>query len=182
MCREPFVTVQEETFLRLQQRQFLKRSLAFALAISVVPALAQEPGGVFTGTLNGKPVTCQIWPMQSDFGSFGITLTVSIVTNPCEGEDGLGQIALSFEQTDASTDSLEIRLFGQTDSPDLYGGTDTGATLELLSASEDGGLLSLSGKVSAQVGPSDDRGRNIDLSAAQNLEMSFSGVIEALRQ
>jgi hypothetical protein len=91
-------------------------------------------------------------------------------------------LPLSFEQTGASIDSVEIRFFGQTDSPDLYGGTDTGATLELLTASEDGGFLSLSGKVIAQVGPSDDRGRTIDLSAARELEMSFSGVIEVLRQ
>jgi class 3 adenylate cyclase len=60
------------------------------------------------------------------------------------------------------------------------GGIDTGATLELLSASEDGGFLSLSCKVSAQVGPSDDRGRTIDLSASRELEVSFSGVIEGL--
>jgi hypothetical protein len=152
------------------------------MAILAVPALAQEPGGVFTGSLNGTAVTCRIWPMQSDFGSFGNTVTVSIVTNPCEGDAGLGQIALSFEQTGASIDLVEIRLRGQGGSPDLYGGTDTGATLELLSASEDGGLLALSGKVSAQVGPSANRGRTIDQSAARNLEISFSGVIDGLRQ
>ena len=166
--------------MRHQERQILKRTLAFALAISAVPALAQEPGGVFTGTLNGNPVTCQIWPMQSDSGSFGNTFTVSIMTNPCEGDEGLGQIDLSFEQTGASIGSVEICLRGEGDSPDLYGGIDTGATLELLSASEDGGFLSLSGKVSAQVGPSDDRGRTIDLSAARELEISFAGVIEGL--
>ena len=66
----------------------MKRILAFALALSAVPALAQAPGGAFTGTLDGTPVTCQIWPMQSDFGRFGTTLTVSIVTNRCEGGEG----------------------------------------------------------------------------------------------
>ncbi len=94
----------------------------------------------------------------------------------------MGQITLSFEKTGESIDAVEIRLFGQTDSPDLYGKTDAGAVLELLSASEDGGFLSLSGNVSAQVGPSDDRGRTIDLSAARELEMSFSGVIDGLGQ
>lgn len=158
----------------------MKRILAFALALSAVPALAQAPGGAFTGTLDGTPVTCQIWPMQSDFGRFGTTLTVSIVTNRCEGGEGPGQIALSFEKTGESIGAVEIRLLGQSGSPDHYGKADAGATLELLSASEDGGFLSLSGKVSAQVGPSDDRGRTIDLSAVRKLELSFSGVIGSL--
>lgn len=153
---------------------------AFALTILAVPALAQEPGGALTGTLNGTLAACQIWPMQSDYGSFGDTLTVSIMTNRCEGGEFQGQIALSFERTGETIGAVEIRLFGQADSPDHYGNTDTGATLELLSASDEGGLLSLSGTVSAQVGPSDDRGRTIDLSAAQDLEISFSGVIESL--
>lgn len=166
--------------MRLQEKPTVKLIMAFALILSVVPAVAQEPGGVVSGTLSGKTVTCQIWPMQSDFGRFGSTLTVSIVTSPCEGDEGLGQIALGFEQTGGSTDSLEIRILGEGDSPDLYGGTDTGATLELLSASEDGGFLALTGKVTAQIGPSDDRGRTIDLSASQELEVSFSGVIEGL--
>jgi hypothetical protein len=158
----------------------MKRIVAVALAILALPALAQEPGGGFTGTLNGNPVTCQIWPMQSDFSSFGNTLTISIMTNRCEGTEYLGQIALSFEKTGESIDAVEIRLFGHVDSPDRYGNTDTGATLVLLSVSEDGEFLSLSGTVSAQVGPSDDRGRTIDLSAAQELEISVSGVIEGL--
>lgn len=158
----------------------MKRISAFALAVLAVPALAQEPGGAFTGTLNGTPVTCQIWPMQSDFGRFGDTFTVSIMTNRCEGDAFPGQIALSFERTGETIGAVEIRLFGQADSPDRYGNTDTGATLGLLSASEEGGLLSLSGTVSAQVGASDDRGRTIDLSAAQKLEIRFSGVVEGL--
>ena len=166
--------------MRHQKRQIMKRILAFALALSAVPALAQAPGGAFTGTLDGTPVTCQIWPMQSDFGRFGTTLTVSIVTNRCEGGEGPGQIALSFEKTGESIGAVEIRLLGQSGSPDHYGKADAGATLELLSASEDGGFLSLSGKVSAQVGPSDDRGRTIDLSAARKLELTFSGVIGSL--
>lgn len=158
----------------------MKRIQTFALVISAMPALAQEPGGVFTGTLNGNTVTCQIWPMQSDFGSFGTTLFVSIMTNRCEGDVGQGQISLSFQKTGESIDAVEVRVFGQTDSPDHYGKTDTGAAVELLSTSDDGGLLSLSGNVSALVGPSDDRGRTIDLSAARQLELSFSGVIEGL--
>lgn len=153
---------------------------AFALAILAVPALAQEPGGAVTGTLNGTPVTCQIWPMQSDYSSFGNTLGVSLMTNRCEGDAYQGQIALSFERTGETIGAVEIRLFGQVDSPDRYGNSDTGATLGRLSATGDGGLLSLSGTVSAQVGASDDRGRTIDLSAAQDLEISFSGVIESL--
>lgn len=166
--------------LRLQDKRTIKRIMAFALTLSVVPAVAQESGGVVSGTLNGKTVTCQIWPMQSDFGRFGDTFTVSIMTGPCDGDEGRGQITLGFEQTSGSKDSLEIRIPGQGDSPDLYGGTDTGATLELLSASEEGGFLSLSGKVTTQVGPSDDRGRTIDLPASRELEVNFSGVIEGL--
>jgi hypothetical protein len=167
--------------MRLQEKQTIKLIMAFALTLSVVPAVAQEPGGVVSGTLKRNTVTCQIWPMQSDFGRFGNTLTVSMMTGPCECDGGRGQITLGFEQSGASTGSLEIRFLGQGDSADLYGGTDTGATLELLSASEEGDFLSLSGKVTAQVGPSDDRGRTIDLSASQELEVSFSGVIERLR-
>jgi hypothetical protein len=107
---------------------------------------------------------------------------LSIWTNRCAGDESLGQIALSFEQTGETISSIEIRLQGEGDSHDLYGGTEAGATLELLSASEDGGFLSLSGNVSAQVGSSDDRGNTIDLSVARELEISFSGVIAGLRQ
>lgn len=89
---------------------------------------------------------------------------------------------LSFEQTGESIAPVEIRLVGAGDSPDLYGGTATGATLTLSSSSEDGDLLSLSGKVSAKVGTSGNRGRTINLSAARELEISFSGVIEGLVQ
>ena len=103
-----------------------------------------------------------------------------LLAAPHEGGEGPGQIALSFEKTGESIGAVEIRLFGQSGSPDHYGKAGTGATLELLSASEDGGFLSLSGKVSAQVGPSDDRGRTIDLSAARKLELTFSGVIGSL--
>jgi hypothetical protein len=166
--------------LKHQKRKITKPALAFVLAISAVPALAQEPGGVFTGTLNGTPITCQFWPMQSDFVSFGDSLTVSIMTNRCEGDEYPSQIALSFEKTGEAINIVEIRLFGQTDSPDLYGGTDTGATVQLVSASEDGDFLTLSGEVTAQVGPSEDRGGTIDLSAPQALEVNFSGLIGRL--
>lgn len=158
----------------------MKWILAFAFALPAAPALAQEPGGTFTGTLDGNPMTCQIWPMQSDFSSFGNTLSISIMTNRCEGVEGLGQIALSFEKTGESIDSVEIRLRGEGDSADLYGGSETGATLQLDSASADDGFLSLSGNISARVGSSDNRGKTIDLSAARALEISFSGVIEGI--
>jgi hypothetical protein len=166
--------------LKHQKRTITKPALAFVLAISALPALAQEAGGVFTGTLNGTPITCPLWPMQSDFLRSGNTLFLNIMTNRCEGIEGEGQISLSFEQTSESIGAVEIRLFGQTDGPNLYGKTDTGAMVELLSASEEGDFLTLSGAVSAQIGPSEDRGSTIDMSAPQALEVNFSGVIGRL--
>lgn len=87
-------------------------------------------------------------------------------------------LSISFEKTGDNTDNLEIRLRGQGAA--RYGGTATGAKLELLSASEDNGFLSLAGNVSAKVGPSADHGTTIDMTAAQELEISISGVIEVL--
>jgi len=154
--------------------------LAFVLAIPALPALAQEPVGAFTGTFNGTPITCQFRPSQSDFVRTGNTLTISIMTNPCEGFEDRRWIALSFEQTGESIGSVEIDLSGLNDVPKLYGKTDTGATVDLLSASEEGDFLTLSGEVSAQIGPSEDRGGTIDLSAPQALDGSLSGVIGRL--
>ncbi len=71
---------------------------------------------------------------------------------------------------------------GAGGAPDLYGGSRTGATPKLISASENGDVLTLSGDVSAKVGPSENRGRTINLSAAQDLQINFSGVIEGLVQ
>ena len=158
----------------------MKRISACALAfvLSIVPAFGTGTGGVFTAILDGSPMTCQIWPDQSDFHRFGNSRSVSIVSNRCEGVEA--QISLSFEQTGESISALEIRLDGVDGGLALFANTDTGATLEIISASEDGGFLSLSGNVSAQIGSSDDRGRTIDLSAARELEISFSGVIEGL--
>lgn len=156
----------------------MKHVSAIAIALSAAPALAQEPGGAFTGTLDGNPISCQFWPDQSDFTGFGATRSVSIWISRCEG--GEGQLALGFEQAGEAADSVEIRLQGAGDSGDLYGDTDTGATVTITSASEEGGLLALSGRVAAQLGPSDDRGRTIDLSAPKALEGSFDGVIKAL--
>ncbi len=166
--------------MRHHERQIMKRTLAFVLTIAAAPALAQELGGTFTGTLNGNAMTCQIWPTQSDFLRSGNTMMVSIMTNRCEGIEVQGQIALSFEQTGESIGSVEIRIFGQTDGPDLHSNTDTGATVELLSADEEADFLSLSGEMLAQVGPSQDRGSTIDLSAPQELEVRFSGAIGKL--
>lgn len=154
--------------------------MSLGLVLSVVPALAQAPGGSFKATLDGKPITCQIWPMQSDFLSVGNSRTVGIHANRCDGM--ASQITLGFEQTGESIDSVEIRIVGAGGTPDLYGGSGTGATLKLLSASENGDVLTLSGDVSAKVGTSENRGRTIDLSAVRELQINFSGVIEGLVQ
>ena len=156
----------------------MKHISAIVIALSAAPALAQEPGGTFTGTLDGSPITCQFWPDQSDFTSLGATRSVNIWTSRCEGDEG--QLTLGFEQVGEATASVEIRLQGAGDSGDLYGDTDTGATVAITSASEEGGLLALSGMVSARLGPSDDRGRTIDMSAPKALEGSFDGVLNAL--
>ncbi len=153
-------------------------ALIVFLAAGGAPALAQEPGGLVMGSLNGQPLNCQIWPMQSDFSGVGRTLTISVTANRCKGVEGLDTLSISFEKTGDSADNLEIRLRGQGIA--LYGGTNTGATLELLSTSEDDGFLSLAGNISAKIGPSDDHGTTIDMTAAQELEISISGVIEVL--
>ncbi len=68
-----------------QARQVMKWMISLCLVLSVVPALAQAPGGTFKATLDGKTVTCQIWPMQSDFLRAGNGRTVSTQANRCEG-------------------------------------------------------------------------------------------------
>lgn len=98
--------------MRHIDRQIAKQILTFVWAISAVPALAEEPGGTFTGTLNGALITYQLWPMQSDFGRFGNTITVSMMTNRCEGDQYLGQISLGFEKYGETINAVEIRLFG----------------------------------------------------------------------
>ena len=40
----------------------IRPMLALALSVLAAPALAQEPGGVVMGSLNGQPLNCQIWP------------------------------------------------------------------------------------------------------------------------
>ncbi len=163
-----------------------KRMIALLLTLAAMPAQALEPGGVIMGTLNGQPLNCQIWPMQSDFSGFGSTTSVSLFANHCKGVEGVDMVTLGFERTGETIGTVEIRLRGEGLA--LYGGTEagpemgaeTGAMLDLLTFSEDDGFLSLAGNVSAPVGPSGDHGNSIDLDAAQPLEISFSAVIEVL--
>lgn len=154
-----------------------------SVCAAATTALAEEqPGGIVEGMLNGRPLSCQIWPEQSDFSDFGIMTTISLAAYRCGGVEGIDTLSLGFEKTGNNADDLEIQLRGQGLA--LYGGTATGATLELLSVSEYDGFLSLSGNVSARVGPrvgpSDGNGTPIDMTTAQELEISISGVIEAL--
>ena len=155
-----------------------KQMLALLLTLAAMPAQAQEPGGVIMGTLNGQPLNCQIWPMQSDFSGFGSTTSVSLFANHCKGVEGVDMVTLGFGRTGETIGTVEIRLRGEGLA--LYGGPETGAMLDLLTFSEDDGFLSLAGNVSAPVGPSGDHGNSIDLDAAQPLEISFSAVIEVL--
>lgn len=62
----------------------MKRIFSLAFILPAVSALAQQPGGVFKATLDGKPLTCQVWPMQSDFLRTGSSQTVSMIANRCE--------------------------------------------------------------------------------------------------
>lgn len=162
----------------MRYRQTTRRIPALALALLATPALAQEPVGNVTGTLDGAPISCRFQPDQSHFLGFGTSRTVSILTSRCEGV--AGQIALGFEQTGDSIDLVEISLRG-FDTSHLFGNSDTGAMLALHSASEGGDVLSLSGTLSARLGTSDDHGRTIDHSAARLLEVSFDGVIAPLQ-
>ena len=151
-------------------------ALIVFLAAGGAPALAQEPGGLVMGSLNGQPLNCQIWPMQSDFSGFGDTITISITAHKCTGLEELNQISVSFDKTGDAIGSVEIRLRGEGEA--LYSAPDS--ALELLLANEADGFLSLAGNVSTQVGPSADYGITIDTSAVRPLNISFSGIIEVL--
>ena len=154
----------------------LASALIVILAAGSAPVWAQEAGGVVMGSLDDQPLNCEIWPMQSDFSGFGDTITISITAHKCTGLEGLNQISVSFEKTGNAIGSVEIRLRGQNET--LYSGTD--AIIELTSAHEQDGFLSLAGNVTAQLGTSSDHGSTIDISAARQLNISFSGIIEVL--
>jgi hypothetical protein len=154
--------------------------LSLVVAGLVTPAQAQKPGGTITGTLDGKPLTCQINASNSDFSGSGDALMITITAYPCTGAAELRIVRVSFTKEEKSTSRHEVRLLQRNKKPDLYSDTRRGASVELTSMKEDDGFLSLTGSVTAKLGPSSDRGTTIDLTAPLALQLSFKGVVEVL--
>lgn len=153
---------------------------AAALAFSLLPAAAVEPGGTIAGTFEGQDVSWSINTMQSDFSGNDTYRTVSIMGWKGSQPAGLGQIMIGFELRQDGTELPEIRLLTPKGEADYYGNEDTGAIVEITSVSEDDGFLSLSGTLTTRLGLSDDFGKTLDMTKPATLELTFEGGVEVL--
>lgn len=151
-----------------------------ALALSLLPAAAQQPGGTIVGTFEGQDVSWSINAMRSDFSGDDTYRAVSIMGWKGSQPAGLGQIMIGFELRQDGTELPEIRLLTPAGAPDYYGNEDTGAIVEITSVSENNGFLSLSGTLNTRLGSSDDHGKTLDMTKPAALELTFEGVVEVL--
>lgn len=155
-------------------------TLAACLSLAAIPALAAEPGGTMTGTINGENVELTVFAQQSDYGNSHISLYI-IGDGLSErglgamglGAEWLGELNGEFSHAEASMGmhSNPLRLY--------YGDNDEGLSVTLESFIYVGELLEITGRVEGTLTNVDKVGhRNPDPDDTLSIDLMFDAVLE----
>lgn len=165
---------------------------AFALTF---PAIAAEPGGTVTGTVEGQEVELSISANQSDFdGKLSERwITVSLyATGPALHEWGIGPLSISFDGYDLLAGGfshiLVYTTISDTSPRRIYAaeysehGLENGdLELTITSATQEDGVLSVSGTVTGTLVSVEWMGhRNPDPDDTLKIDLTFDAVVMKL--
>lgn len=134
--------------------------LSLALAAPCV-ALAEEQGSI-AATIDSEERSYNLTPSQSDWSGWGNGGggSVSIIAGEDAPDGGWYDFSLGFSWAGDTASNPEIS--AKLDDTKLFGDEDTGVSVTLSSVSIDGDFLTVSGDFEGAIGPSQNRGRDID--------------------
>lgn len=134
--------------------------LSLALAAPCI-ALAEEQGRI-TAMIDGEERSYNLTSSQSDWSGWGNGGggSVSIIAGEDAPNGGWYDFSLGFRWAGDSASSPEIS--AKMDDTKLFGDEETGVSVTLASLAIDGDFLVVSGGFEGTIGPSDNRGRDID--------------------
>ncbi|MEQ8559143.1 MAG: hypothetical protein RIB03_12570 [Henriciella sp.] len=148
------------------------RPLACALTAACIVATASAEGaGEVTLDIEGETYAFPLWESQSDWSGSESYASVNIYARPTDKEtwSKFKTFTLGFETMGSNISAPEARLTRMVngDQQRLFAGEDQdegGLKVTVDSTSVTGDALSITGSFVAQMGPSDNFGRDIDLS------------------
>ena len=168
---------------------------AFTAIALTFPAIAAEPGGTVTGTVEGQEVELSISANQSDFdGKLSERwITVSLyATGPALHEWGIGPLSISFDGYDLLAGGfshiLVYTTISDTSPRRIYAaeysehGLENGdLELTITSAAQENGVLSVSGTVTGTLVSVEWMGhRNPDPDNTLGIALTFDAIVEQL--
>lgn len=147
-----------------------------AVAALVSPAMAQDTTGIIIGTLDGASASWTFSAAQSDFFWDTSYASISLTGWPEVAPDGFAMISIGFGLQQGSPENPEVLLLPRGDGPALFG---RDIEIKLTEAGMEGGVLRLSGSLSAVLGQTTNQGTSVDMSAPRQIDLTFDGVIAA---
>lgn len=153
--------------------------IVFAAALTLAAPAAAQEGGEVVLTLDGEEVAFPLWESQSDWsGGAGPWASINIYARPTDPEawERYKTFTLGFSGTEnaGSPEASLSRMQGDA-LQRLHSDDEAGSlAVSLDGASVEGEFLTLSGTVSGAFGPSDNFGRDIDMSDPVPIEGRFS--------
>jgi hypothetical protein len=152
------------------------------LLFATMPALALEPGGTVTGTIDGQEVELTVYAQQSDHGNSHISL---YIIGEALGERGLGALALGAEwigDLDGTFSHAEVSIENHANPLRIYfGEADEGLSFMLTSFSFTGNMLEINCRVAGVLTKMDRIGqKNPDPDDTLSIDLTFDAILEKL--
>lgn len=156
-------------------------ALGGALLASACATLAEEVGTV-TLELDGAPATFALWAEQSDWSGVSPIRSVNIFAQPADkaAREVATRVTIGFSLMNGAAMDQEVSA-QRPDGTQLWSNADrSDLILTLTEATDEGDLLTVSGALSGQMGPSSNWGVEIDLSAPVALSGQFTVTLAPL--
>ncbi|MBM1817439.1 hypothetical protein [Pseudosulfitobacter pseudonitzschiae] len=150
------------------------------LFLGALPAVAADPGGTVTGTIDGQPVELSVFAQQSDYGNSHISL---YIIGGDLGEHGLGALSLGAEWIgELDKDFVHVEISARLHDNPLrmyYSDNDDGLSLSLENATVTDDQLLITGKIEGVMTQMDRIGRkNPDPDQTRTIDLSFDAVVD----
>lgn len=165
------------------------RIAAAGLAAAIVAgasAATAESGGEFEVAIGAEAFRFPLQPGQSDWSGRPGWISVSLRARPADEAAWarFRSLALGFEYAGGAVSLQELtllRVSGEGELQRLYAEAEAGGLEVTVDRAEiDGDVLTLEGRFSAETGPSEDRGRTIDLADPLPVAGSFAATVPRL--
>lgn len=163
------------------------KTLVASFALVSQGAMAEESGEILV-TTEEETMTFALDTMQSDWSGSPNWASVSITGIPVDddAQDRFRSFNLGFSVNNGNPDLAEATLLRIIDGEPqrLYGAADAeagGLEITISDADADGDFFTVSGAYDGRLGPSDNFGRDIDLSQSIAVSGSFDVTLDLLR-